>query len=98
MIKPLGNLVLLEKVESGDKVTSTGLVISASFTEGPKTGKIVAIGPGEQNYKGDVIPVVGLSIGDMVYYPEHSGSDIEDTDGKKYLLLSSKNILAVKSE
>ena len=97
MIKPLGNLVLLEKIESGDKVTSTGLVISASFAEGPKTAKVIAIGPGEQNYKGEIVPVVGIAIGDLIYYPEHSGTEIEDTDSKKYLLLSSKSILAVKS-
>lgn len=97
MIKPLGNMVLLEKIEVGDKTTSTGLVISASFMDqGPKKGTVVAMGNGEQNYKGDIIPIPELKIGHVVFYPDHAGTDIEDEDGKKYLLITSKNILAVQ--
>lgn len=97
MIEPLGNMVLLEKIEVGDKTTSTGLVISAAFADqGPSKGKVIAIGGGEQNYKGDIIPVPDIMEGDIVYYPSHAGTDIEDEDGKKYLLIISKNILAIK--
>jgi co-chaperonin GroES (HSP10) len=97
MIKPLGNMVLVEKVETGDKTTSTGLVISASFMDqGPKKGIIVAMGNGEQNYLGDIIPIPELKVGHTVFYPDHAGTDIEDEDGKKYLLITSKNILAVQ--
>lgn len=90
-------MVLLEKIEVGDKTTSTGLVISASFMDqGPKKGTVVAMGNGEQNYKGDIIPIPELKIGNVVFYPDHAGTDIEDEDGKKYLLITSKNILAVQ--
>ena len=34
----------------------------------------------------------------MVYYPEHSGTDIEDDEGNKYLLINYKNILAIKAD
>lgn len=97
MIEPLGNMVLLEKIETGDKTTATGLVISAAFaSQGPKQGKVISMGGGEQNYKGDIIPIPDIMEGDVVYYPEHAGTDIEDEDGKKYLLIVSKNILAIK--
>lgn len=96
-IKPLGNMLLIEQIEVGDKTTSTGLVISAAFADnGPAKGTVIAIGGGEQNYKGDIIPVPEISVGDVVYYPKHAGADIEDEDGKKYLLVVSKNILAIK--
>ena len=97
MIKPLGNLVLISKIETGEKVTAGGLVISAQFADnGPAKGKVIDIGDGEQNYKGDVIPVREIDINDIVYFPPHSGTEVEDDDGKKYLLVSSKNILAIK--
>jgi len=97
MIRPIGNMLLITKEESKDKVTSTGLVISAAFADsGPKKGKVVAMGDGEYNYKGDLIPIQGIDIDDIVYYPEHGGTEIEDEDSTKYLLLNAKNVLAVK--
>lgn len=97
MIKPLGNLLLIEKIETGDKVTQSGLVISAAFSDqGPSVGKVIDMGDGEQNYKGDIIPIPDIDINDIVYFPAHAGVDIEDEDGKKYLLVISKNILAIK--
>ena len=97
MIKPLGNLLLIEKIETGDKVTNSGLVISAAFSDnGPSMGKVIDMGNGEQNYKGDIIPIPEIDIGDIVYFPGHAGTEIEDESGKKYLLIVSKNILAIK--
>lgn len=96
MIEPLGNMVLLEKIETGEKTTATGLVLSAAFSDqGPSKGKVVAIGGGEQNYKGDIIPVPDIVEGDIVFYPSHAGTDIEDEQGKKYILITSKNLLAI---
>lgn len=98
MIKPLGSMLLIKEKESVDKTTKTGLVISAAFNDsGPQVGTVVDIGDGEANYKGDIIVVTGIDIGDEVYYPRHSGSDIEDEDGTKYILINAKNILAKKS-
>jgi co-chaperonin GroES (HSP10) len=37
-----------------------------------------------------------ISVGDVVYYPQHGGTDIEDEDGTKYVLLNVKNVLAKK--
>ena len=91
-------MLLIEKIELGDKTTKTGLVISAAFSDsGPKTGKVIDLGDGEYNYKGDLIPILGIDIDDVIYYPEHSGTDIEDENGNKYLLLSSKQVIAKKS-
>lgn len=97
MIKPYGSMILIKEDRVEDKKTASGLVISAVFSDsGLKTGTIVDIGEGEYNYKGDLIPVNGLDINDVIYYPQHGGTDIEDEDGTKYLLLNSKNVLAKK--
>ena len=97
MIKPLGNMVLIEEIKAGEKTTATGLVIAGpSANQGPKQGKVVAIGDGEQNYRGDIIPVPEIEIGDIVLYPEFGGTEVEDSDGTKYILIVSKNLLAIK--
>lgn len=97
MIKPYGGLLLIKEDKVEDRTTSSGLVLSAAFNDsGLKTGTIVDLGDGEYNYKGDLMPIVGLDIGDVVYYPQHGGTEVEDTDGTKYLLLNNKNVLAIK--
>jgi len=95
MIKPIGSMLLVEKIEQGDKTTKTGLVISATFADsGPKRGRVVDMGDGEFNYKGDLIPILGIDIDDIIFYPDHSGTEIEDENGNKYLLLSNKHVMA----
>lgn len=98
MIKPLGGIILVKENKQEEKTTKSGIVLAATFTSsGPKSGIIVDMGEGEQNYKGDVIPILGMDLGDTVFFPEHTGTEIEDEDGTKYLLINSKNILAIKA-
>ena len=95
MIKPIGGMLLVSKIENGDKVTAGGLVISAAFNDsGPKSGTIIDMGMGEVNYKGDLIPIPELDLGDVVYFPDHTGTEIEAEDGKKYLLINHKHVMA----
>lgn len=97
MIKPYGGMLLIKENQTGDKTTASGLVISAAFSDSSfKTGKIVDMGDGEFNYKGDLIPIQGLDVDDVVYYTQHTGHEIEDEDGEKYLLLNAKHVLAIK--
>ena len=95
MIKPIGGMLLVTKIENSDKVTAGGLVISAVFNDsGPKSGTIVDMGMGEVNYKGDLIPIPELEVGDVVYFPDHTGTEIEDDQSNKYLLINHKHIMA----
>lgn len=97
MIKPYGNLLLIKEDKVEDKTTSSGIVLMASLSESSlRTGKIIDLGNGEHNYKGELIPINGLDIGDVVYYNQNSGIDVEDEGGDKYLLLNTKSVLAIK--
>jgi co-chaperonin GroES (HSP10) len=98
MISPLGAMILVKKIQKGDKTTKTGLVISSTFSDnGPAEGEVIKLGTGEQNYKGEILPIPVIEVGDIVLFPDHSGVDVEDEDGTKYILLNSKNVLAIKS-
>lgn len=97
MIKPFGNLLLVKEDKVEDRTTTSGIVLMASLSESNlRTGKIVEMGNGEYNYKGELIPITGLSINNVVYYNQNSGTDIEDVNGEKYLLLNTKSVLAIK--
>jgi co-chaperonin GroES (HSP10) len=95
MIKPIGGMLLITKKQEEDKTTKSGLVISAVFNDsGPKIGTIVDMGAGEVNYRGDLMPIPELDVGDEVYFPDHTGTEIEDDQSNKYLLINHKHIMA----
>jgi co-chaperonin GroES (HSP10) len=97
MIKPYGNLLLIKENKVEDRTTSSGIVLMASLSDSSlRVGSIIDLGNGEYNYKGELVPINGLDIGDSVYYNQNSGTDIEDEDGEKYLLLNTKSVLAIK--
>lgn len=98
MITPIGGMLLVEKPAAvEEKKTASGLVIAAAFVEqGPSAGKVIAMGEGEYNFEGTLVPIMEIKVGDVVFYNDHSAIDIEDEDGTKYLLVNHKNILAKK--
>ena len=88
-LKPLGNRVLLEAVPAEEK-TKGGIIIpdTAKDEKNPEQGKVVAVG-NDKNL--DVIKK-----GDIVLFSKYSQSEVE-IDGKKYLVISGDNVLAVIS-
>jgi chaperonin GroES len=98
MIKPIGDMVLVKKAKSEEKVTKSGIVL-AGFTSdtGPSEGEVIAIGPGERNYyTGELVSLDLIEVGTKILFPQHAGTEVED-DGEKYILLSYKNIIAIKA-
>lgn len=95
MIQPVNGMLLIKEEEKAEKKTASGLVLSASITDlGPKRGTVIQVGNGETNhFTGGTIPM-DFKINDIVVYPDHSGVDIEDSDGEKYIIIHNKHIMA----
>lgn len=90
-VYPIHDFVLVQPDEAKQK-TDGGLVLPDSSLERPKTGKVLAVGPGRtRDGDGQSIPLQ-VKRGDHVLFSEYSGVDF---DGKK--LLKEENILAVLS-
>lgn len=96
MIKPMGANLLVKKIDSVDRTTKSGLVISAALTESDLIqATVVTVGDGEQNYLGTTIPVDYIQAGDIIYYAERNGTEIEDPEtSEKYYLVNAKNVMA----
>ena len=90
-IKPLEDRVLVQIVEA-ETTTASGLVIPDSAKEKPQEAT-VAVGPGRTNDKGEVTPV-GVNEGDTVVFSKYGGTELK-YNGEEYLLLSSRDLLAV---
>ena len=82
-IKPLKERVLVERKPQEEK-TAGGIYIPDTAKEKMQEGTIVAVGP----------EVKDLKAGDKVLFENYSGTEIE-RDGKEYLILNLKDVLAV---
>ncbi|MDD5098890.1 MAG: co-chaperone GroES [Candidatus Colwellbacteria bacterium] len=92
-IKPLSNHVFLEAL-GDEKITKSGIVIpDTADKERPAQGKVLAIGPGKKNEKGEIVPM-SVKVGDTVLFRKYGPDEIE-MDGKKYLVGSEDDILAI---
>ncbi|RME57680.1 co-chaperone GroES [Candidatus Parcubacteria bacterium] len=94
--KPLSNHVFLEPLEE-EKTTKSGIVIpDTADKERPIRGKVLAIGPGKLNEKGERVPM-SVKVGDIVLFKKYGPDEIE-IDDKKYLVGDEDDILAIIEE
>lgn len=91
-IKPLEDKILVEALEA-ETTTASGLVIPDTAKEKPQEGTVVAVGEGRFDEDGDRIPM-DIKEGDKVIYSKYGGTEIK-YEGKEYLILSSRDVLAV---
>ncbi len=91
-IKPLEDRVLVEPLEA-ETTTASGLVIPDTAKEKPQEGKVVATGPGRVDDSGKRIPM-DVAVDDVVIFSKYGGTEVK-YDGKEYLLLNARDILAV---
>ncbi len=93
-LKPLNDKVIVQKLDPEEK-TSGGILLPDTAREKPQEGKIVAVGPGAVDDKGQRKPM-DLKDGDLVLYAKYSGTEVK-IDGIEYLIISEKDILAIVS-
>ena len=95
-IKPLSNHILLETAVE-EKVTKSGIVIPDTVDkERPMKAKILAVGPGKRDDEGEFIPM-SVKVGDLVLFRKYGPDELE-LDGKKYLIASEDDVLAIIEE
>lgn len=92
-IKPLSNHVFLEPIKE-EKTTKSGIFIpDTAEKEKPMMGKVLAVGPGKLNDKGENIKM-SVKVGDTVLFKKYGPDEIE-IDGTKYLVGEETDILAI---
>jgi len=91
-IKPLGDRVLVQRLEA-EQTTASGLVIPDTAQEKPQEGKVLAVGPGKVDDKGNRVPV-DVAEGDVVVFSKYGGTEVK-YDGEELLLLNANDIYAV---
>jgi chaperonin GroES len=91
-IKPLGDRVLIQALDSQQKLKS-GIIIPDTAKERPDEGRVIAVGPGRVGENGKRI-APEVKQGDTILYGRYSGTEVELED-TEYLILREADILAV---
>lgn len=90
-MKPLGNRVVLKKVEAEEK-TKSGIILPDSAKDKSLEALVVAVGPGK-TVDGKPVPMQ-VKEGDKVIYSEYAGTEVELED-EKYIIVSQDDIIAI---
>jgi len=91
-VRPLRDRILLKRVEEQEQRVG-GIIIPDTAKEKPQTAKVVAVGRGRINDKGDVFPL-DVKVGDYVLIGKYSCTEIK-LDGEDYLIVREEEVLGV---
>ena len=93
-VLPLADRVLVKPEETADEKTPSGIFIpDTAKKEKPEQGKVVAVGEGKRNEKGEVLPM-RVKVGDTIVFSKY-GYDEVTIDDEEYYIVQESNILAV---
>lgn len=91
-IKPLADRVLLEAIKE-DEMLGGIILPDTVHKERPQKGKVVAVGEGKKDDKGNAI-ALPFKKGDKVLFSKYGPNEIK-VDGKEYLIAKEDDILAI---
>jgi chaperonin GroES len=93
-LKPLEDRVVVKALEEEEK-TASGIVLPDTAKEKPMKGKVLAVGEGKWDEKGDKRVPVDVKVGDVVIYGKYSGTEYKTPESDEVLILRASEILAI---
>jgi chaperonin GroES len=90
--RPLHDRRLVQRLDEEAK-TKGGIIIPDPAKEKPQQGRVLAVGPGRRDDKGELIQL-DVRVGDKVMFAKYAGTEIK-IDGEDRVILREEDILAV---
>ncbi|MEM1210193.1 MAG: co-chaperone GroES [Planctomycetota bacterium] len=91
-VRPLGDKILVQRVEAEEKTTS-GIYLPESAKEKPQQAKVLALGAGKVLDNGERAPFT-VKEGDTVIIGKWGGTEVK-VDGEDYMVMSEDEVLAI---
>jgi len=92
-VRPLRDRILVERIDEAEQRSVGGIIIPDTAREKPQQGRVVAVGKGRVNDKGEVFPL-DVKEGDTVLFGRYAGTEIK-IEGKEYLIVREDEVLGV---
>jgi chaperonin GroES len=90
-LQPLGDRLIVEVLDD-EETTSSGIVLPDTAKEKPQRGRVLAVGPGSRNDRGELIPLE-VAEGDEIVFSKYGGTEIK-LGADEYLILRESDVLA----
>jgi chaperonin GroES len=90
-LQPLGDRLIVEVLEE-EETTLSGIVLPDTAKEKPQRGKVLAVGPGERNDKGELNPM-SVEVGDEIIFSKYGGAEVK-IGTEELLILRETDVLA----
>ena len=90
--RPLHDRVLVRRIEEEEK-TAGGIIIPDTAKEKPMQGKVLAVGPGARDEKGELVPL-DVKVGDRILFGKYSGSEVK-IDGEELIIMKESDIMGI---
>ena len=91
-VVPLHDRIVVARIDAEEK-TAGGIIIPDTAKEKPQEGKVIAVGTGKLDEKGNKIPF-NVKKGDLVLMPKYGGTEFK-VDGKEYQIMREEDILGI---
>ena len=90
-LQPLGDRLIVEVLEE-EETTVSGIVLPDTAKEKPQRGRVLSVGPGSRNDKGEIVPLDVVE-GDEVIFSKYGGTEIK-VEMDEVLILRESDVLA----
>ena len=90
-LQPLGDRLIVEVLDE-EETTFSGIVLPDTAKEKPQRGRVLAVGPGERNDKGEVNPM-SVEVDDEIIFSKYGGTEIK-VGADELLILRETDVLA----
>ncbi|RMH69638.1 MAG: co-chaperone GroES [Gemmatimonadetes bacterium] len=91
-VRPLGDRILVQRIEEAETVKG-GIIIPDTAKEKPQQGKVVAVGSGKVNEKGERM-ALEVKVDDRVLFGKYAGTEVK-IDGEEYLIMREDDVLGI---
>jgi chaperonin GroES len=90
-LQPLGDRLIVDVLEE-EETTVGGIVLPDTAREKPQRGKVLAVGPGARNDRGEIVPME-VAVGDEVVFSKYGGTEVK-VGLEDLLILRESDVLA----
>ena len=91
-IRPLQDRVIVQRVQEEEK-TKGGIIIPDTAKEKPQEGKVIEVGPGRLDDKGNRV-ALEVKKGDRILMGKYAGTEVK-IDGEEHIIMREDDVLAV---
>jgi chaperonin GroES len=91
-VKPLYDRILVQRIEEKEQRRG-GIIIPDTAKEKPMEGKVIAVGAGRVDDKGNKHPME-VKVGDRILFGKYAGTEIKIED-KEHVILKEDEVLGV---